>query len=456
MQGDFLQRVKPVRRSHAKFHAYLFAACLASAGSLQGQVSLGSAVDLALRSSDQVQAAEADQAKALAALSQSKDAYIPAVGFSTGAAKGTGFPLGDPSLVKFTAQGLLFNSSQPQYVHAAREALRASQFALDNVRQQVTLDAALSYTELATDEQSVAVLREEESAAGDMVRIMQDRSDAGLESRLALRKAQLRAAQARLKRLDLEARADVLRSHLAALTGIPRSTVHTKPEPLPPFPAMLSMEDAERLSEDSNAAVKSAFEMAKSKQFVAKGEHRVNFRPEIDLIAQYGYINDFNDYSRFYVRQLPANNAVGGVQIQVPLFNRVQSAKAHQADADAAKALHEANMQRSLASEQLVQLQRSVEQTEAAADIARIQHEISADNLEALRLREQQSGDANTPSVSPADTAGATVEERALLADSLSAEFQHTQAELEFMRAVGTLSDWARAALSGNPATTPH
>jgi hypothetical protein len=134
----------------------------------------------------------------------------------------------------------------------------------------------------------------------------------------------------------------------------------------------------------------------------------------------------------------------------------VQSAKAHQADADAAKALHEANMQRSLASEQLVQLQRSVEQTEAAADIARIQHEISADNLEALRLREQQGGDANTPSVSPADTAGATVEERNLLVDSLSAEFQHTQAELEFMRAVGTLADWAKAALSGNPAATPR
>ncbi len=424
-------------------------AAFACAGvACQAQVSLGTAIDLALRTSEQVKIAEAEQARARAALSEMKDAYVPSLGLTSGLAKGTGFSLSDPSVLKFTAQGLLFNASQPDYVRAAREAWRASQFSLENARQQVVLDTALTYAELDADAREGAALRQQEQASRDMVRVIQDRADAGLESRLASKKAQLRAAQARLKRLDLDARADVLREHLAGLIGLPAAGLMTDAASIPSFPPLPPVADA-RVAALSSASVQSALQEAKSKQAYAKGQHSVNFRPEIDLLVQYGYISDFNDYSRFYNRELPASNLVAGVAIQLPLWNQTQDAKAREADAEAVKATHQAALQQSQASEQILQLRRAVEQTDAAAEVARLQAEIAADNLEALRLRAQQGGEVNGASVNPADVAGGQMEELGLKADAVAAEFEHTKAELQWMQAAGTLTAWAQSSLSG-------
>jgi outer membrane protein TolC len=368
---------------------------------------------------------------------------------TSGIAKGTGFPPGDPSTLKLTAQALVVNASQPQFIHAARQALNAAELSLKNVQQQIILDCALTYLELDAIHRETAALADEEKAAGDMVRIMQDRQAAGLESHLTMKKTQLRAAQARLKRLDMEAHADVLRQHLTTLTGIVGIGAQTETESAPPFPPASTVDES--AAAESNDAVRSAFAAAKSKQFFAKGQHRVNLHPEFDLLLQYGYLFDFNDYSRFYVNGLPPNNAVAGVAIVVPLFNRAQVAKAAQADADAVKAEREADLARSQVHEQIVQMHRAVEQTEAASDIARLQHEISQDTLEATRLRADQGGQVNGATVTPADVAASTIEERGLLTDAISAEFDHAKAELQWMRMIGTLNDWAKSALADAP-----
>jgi len=414
------------------------------------QISLGTAIDQALRTSEQVKIAEAEQARARAALSETKDAYVPSLGFTSGLAKGTGFSLGDPSVLKLMAQGLVFNASQPDYIRAAREAWRASQFSLERARQQVVLDVALTYAELDADAREGEALQQQEQASRDMVRVIQDRADSGLESKLASKRAQLRAAQARLKRLDLDARADVLREHLAGLIGQPAASITTDAASIPRFPALVPDADA-RIAALSSASVQSALEEAKSKRAYAKGQHSVNFRPEIDLLLQYGYISDFNDYSRFYNRELPASNLVAGVAIQLPLWNQAQNAKAHEADAEAVKATHEAALQQSQVSEQILQLRRAVEQTDAAAAVARLQDEIAADNLEALQVREQQGGEVNGASVNPADVAGGQMEELGLKADAVAAEFEHTKAELQWMHAVGSLTAWAQSTLSVSP-----
>ena len=446
---QFSQRLRSRCAPQArKIVLVLSALCAFSAMSF-AQVSLGSAIDLALRNSDRVKIAAAERNSAAAALSQVKDVFVPSLNFTSGLAKGTGFPPGDPSTIKLTAQALVINASQPQFIHAAREALNAAELSLKNVQQEVTLDCAQTYLDLDAIHREAAALKDEESAAGDMVRIMQDRHAAGLESALTIKKTQLRAAQARLKRLDLEARADVLRQHLTTLTGIVGIGAETQTASVPPFPATGTVDEA--AAAESNEAVRSAFAVAKSKQFFAKGQHRVNLHPEFDLLLQYGYLYDFNDYGRFYVHGLPPNNAVAGIAIVVPLFNRAQVAKAAQADADAVKAEREADLQRSQFHEQIVQMHRAVEQTDAASDIARLQHEISQDTLEATRLRSENGGQVNGATVTPADVAASTMEERGLLTDAISAEFDHVKAELQWMRMMGTLNDWAKSALADAP-----
>jgi outer membrane protein TolC len=423
-------------------------AWLCCGGAALGQVSLGSAIDLALRNSDQVKIAAAEQARAAAALSEMKDAYIPSLNFTSGLAKGTGFPPSDPSTVKLNAQGLVLNASQPQFIRAAREALHASDLALKNVQQQIVLDCALTYLELDSMDREIPVLKDEENAAAAMVRIMQARQNAGLESVLTGKKARLRAAQTRLKRLDLETRADVLRQHLVTLIGVPGLGLKTETASVPPFPPAPPNGVDEAAASASDLGVRGAYAAAKSKQYLAKGQHRITLHPEFDLLLQYGYLYDFNDYSQYYSHPLPPSNAVAGIAIIVPLFNRAQSAKAAEADAEAVKAVHEADLQESQLHEQIVQQHRAVEQTAAAADVAHLQHEISADTLEATRLRADQGGQANGATVTPADTAASTMEERGLLADSIAADFDHAKAELQWMRATGTLETWAKSALT--------
>ena len=74
------------------------------------QISLSSAVDLALKNSPKVRMAEADVAKAQASLDQLRDAYIPTVEGGSGLGPPSyGFPLGTPSIFNITSHSLVFS-----------------------------------------------------------------------------------------------------------------------------------------------------------------------------------------------------------------------------------------------------------------------------------------------------------------------------------------------------------
>jgi outer membrane protein TolC len=441
-------------------------ACMAFApvGAL-GQVSFGTAVDLALRNSAAVRIAEADQAKAKAALDEVKDAYIPSLTFGSGLAKGTGFPLGDPSVVRLVAQGLVFNDSQRDFIRASRDGLAATTLSVEDTRQQVILDTALSYAELDATENSLVALQEEESAAKDLVRITQERVQNGVDASVELKKAQLRAAQARLKRVDLEAQGDVLREHLEALTGIRGGAWRTAADTVPAFPPLAGDDESHQMAMDSNDAIKEVEKQASAKQHLAFAQHRVMWRPQIDLLLQYGYYSDFNNYSIYYQHPLPPNNIVAGVQITLPLFNVAQGARARQADADAAKAFRQVDLTKHQVSEDTVRLRRAVEQTDAAEDVARLQHELSQSQLEAIETQASSStGAPGVAPVTPKDAQAARIDERSLLTNYLAARLEHVKAELSLLRATGQLEAWARTAFSrgdgvdaksGSVATTP-
>ena len=77
-------------------------ACAAAAA--PAQISLITAVDLAVKSNPKVLMAQADVDKALATLQQLRDAYIPnIVGGSGIGPPSYGFPLGQPSIFNITS-----------------------------------------------------------------------------------------------------------------------------------------------------------------------------------------------------------------------------------------------------------------------------------------------------------------------------------------------------------------
>ena len=87
-------------------------ACLA--GMAPAQISMTSAVDLALRSDPRVKMAQADVAKAQATLAETHDAYVPTIGVSGGYGGSTGVPLSVPVVFSISSQSLLFNFSQKE------------------------------------------------------------------------------------------------------------------------------------------------------------------------------------------------------------------------------------------------------------------------------------------------------------------------------------------------------
>src|SRR5882762_921247 len=88
---------------------------LAASGAAQqiatdtARLSLPAAVDLALRTSPKVKMAQADVKKARAALSETKDAFIPIVDSTAGVGKSSGPPLAVPVVFSVAAQSLVFN-----------------------------------------------------------------------------------------------------------------------------------------------------------------------------------------------------------------------------------------------------------------------------------------------------------------------------------------------------------
>ncbi len=108
------------------------------------QISLGTAVFLAQQHSTAVRIAEADVVKAQAALSETRDVYVPSVTFSSGLpfVPTVGFLGGLPSIFSASMLSLVFSPSQRQYIKAARAGLTSASFSLKDAREQAALDAS--------------------------------------------------------------------------------------------------------------------------------------------------------------------------------------------------------------------------------------------------------------------------------------------------------------------------
>ena len=135
-------------------------------------------------------------------------------------------------------QSLVFSSSQRQYTKAARAGVEAANLALKDAREQVALDASTAYIEMDTVNTELTAARQQEEFATNLVRIETERSEAGVDSNLDLLQARLSAAQLRLKRLHLDARAATLAKQISVLTGMPVGSITPDHASIPEIPAI--------------------------------------------------------------------------------------------------------------------------------------------------------------------------------------------------------------------------
>jgi outer membrane protein TolC len=412
---------------------------------LNAQISLMTVVDLAQRNSTAVRIAQAEVSKASAAYSESKDGIIPSAIFSTGLPvfPAVGFTGSPPSIFSVNVQSLVFGVAQKRYIDAARLGVQAASVRLKDAREQAALDAATAYIELDTVNRELEAAQQQETYAGRLVRIEQERTEAGVDSTNDALQSQLSAAEIRLRRLHLETRAASLAKQLAVLTGLPVGSITPDHASIPEIPAVKASE-----AETDTYGVQSAQIIAQSKQLQAKGDREINYLPQMSLGLQYNRNTTLlNDVNSFFARPLPPNNFSSGFNIQVPIFDMVQRAKARGSAADALQATVEAEQAQRQNEIQIAELTASLRELDAVAEIASLKQQIAGNQLKTVLTQLQLgngtgSGPGSIPQLSPKAEQLARIDERQKAQDAMDAGFDLARARLNLLRALGHMEDW--------------
>jgi outer membrane protein TolC len=412
------------------------------------QISLSSAVDLALKNDPKVKMSEAVVRKAQAALSETKDVYIPAVIANGGYGKGIGVPTGLPQIFTLSSQSLLFNFSQHDNIRAAAAGLDSAKLELEDTREEVEEDVVVTYINLDNDERSLAVMTEEHGDATRLVTIAQDRYDAGQDTRMDLLQAQRTATQIELNQLNLQDEIATLSDHLSRLIGLPDDQLQAISSSIPELPSVQVAEGSE--SEPDSAGVQAAMASARSKQEQAFGEKRYLLRPQVSLNVNYTRIDTGqNDYTTYYPNFLgKSENAVSVyVSLEIPIYDRRHQDEANEARDEASRAYFESESQRDQFLEGRFKLKRSAVELAARSKLAGIDQDIAQEQLSAVLAQlSAASGSTGGPQMTPEDEQKARLKERAQTLDLLKAQFQLNQAKINLLRQTGQLDDWLKSA----------
>lgn len=425
----------------------------------QAQISLVSAVDLALKNNPRVRLAQADVDKSTAVLKESKDVYIPAISVGSGLGYSYGYPLGQPSVVNATLQSALLSWSQRDYIRAGRFGLQAAILNLNDARNAVEEDTVVTYLALDRDLAREQALDEQLARAEQLVTIVTDRLNAGVDTGIDLTQAKLTAAQIHLNYLNAQDERALDQQRLAHLIGLPPTNLATIPDSVPKFGA--ATEDQATVTLPESPTVQAAFASAEAKQRIAWGDAKKLYRPQIFLAAQYSLFAKFNNYELYFPR-LPNgqsvfqyNNAGIGIQMSWPVFDRTLKDKANESAADAAHAFADYDSARIKDQEGHAQLARSTRTLAAKAEIADLQQQLAYQQLAAIQTQLQASAaNPNAPQRTPKDQANAEVDERGKYVTMLNSRLDLQQAQVQLMRAQGNLDSWLRHA-AGTPAARP-
>ncbi len=420
---------------------------------LHGQISFTSAVNLALRNSPRVKMAEADIAKAIAVLSESRTVYIPQLNFGSGLGYSYGFPVGQPTLYNVGIQSLVFDQSQVNSIRAAKRALESAKYALVDARQGVAEDTALTYIALAFDRQRLTVLQQQQGIAIHLMEIVRARQQAEQDSAMELTRSRLTSARANLARLHTESDISSHLAHLSSLTGLPVEALAIDPDSIP---SASGIPDTKQEKEKGAVASKAAYLNAESKSQIASGDSRKLYRPQVSFTFRYDRYAEFNNYQDYYRKDsFHVNNLTVGTLVNLPIFNPQLKAKARESLADAMHARYDADRLKLEFLESRAKTIASLAELSAKSEIASLEREIAEQDLEVLQIRLQQGSGSLSPPATPKDEQNARLQERQKYIDLLEAEHQLYAAQISALRMTGQLEEWLRASVRGslNPQT---
>jgi outer membrane protein TolC len=284
--------------------------------------------------------------------------------------------------------------------------------------------------------------RQQQSFAADLLKIEEQRAEAGVDSNLDLLQTRLRVAELKLQTSHLETRAATLAKQLSTLTGLPVASILPDHASIPEIPALSA-----DLAPQPLAGIESANALARSKMIESKGDDLAWRRPQIGFGAIYNYdSNELNSYSTYYNHFTP-NNISFGLQISVPFFDFALRAKAKVSAAEALRAKAEAEQAQRQNDVQIATLTTSLRELDAQADIASLKQQIAGEQLKTVLAQMELGtgagvGPGAPPQVTPKAEQLARIDERQKIEDAMEAGFDLSKARLSLLRALGHMDDW--------------
>jgi outer membrane protein TolC len=401
-------------------------------------LTLKHSIELALQNSQDIQLAKIQSRVADNVANLTKSEFRPNLYVGSGAGYTYGIPSTPggqaPSVFNVTYSEQLLNEPLRGLEKEQEEQARAQRVLLDQMRGMVMARVASAYLELVKVRHSLELLRKEKDSAEKIVQVTQERQGEGFELPVEVTKAQLTRAQVVQRILQLEGRQDELEVFLRSQLGlVAEQTIEVTAEDLP---GSAEQEGANliALASQSSPSLLLAESDVKGKELRLIGEKRGNW-PTVQLVTLYQVLAKFNNYTQFLnnPNNFRYNNLNAGVNIQVPVFSSKTRANIALAEAnlDAAK-LNLAN-KRTQVSADVRQKSRKVQQADAAKEVARLELQLSQQNVSVLQ---SQFGEGKT---NLREVERARLDENEKWMAYLDSNFQRQQAQLELLRTAGQL-----------------
>jgi outer membrane protein TolC len=245
------------------------------------------------------------------------------------------------------------------------------------------------------------------------VSIVQDRLDAGMDTPMELKQGRRTSVQIRLQQLQLEDEIASLQDHFSQLLGLPADQFGTVANYTPPNLAFNVVDSARPNTYPDAPAVLSAKADARAKREQAIGDSRYTWRPQIAFSAQYRRISPFNGASTYYNLNGNYNQAYAALQIQLPFFDQTRKFKALESLADAQHAEHTVEYLREQQKITRMNLQHSISELAAKAELAELDQGIAQDQLNATLVQlPTGSGRASAPPMTLNDELKGRIQDR--------------------------------------------
>jgi len=400
------------------------------------QLTLKSAVELAVRNSRDLTLAKLQAELADKTAWVDRSAFLPNLSTGTGAEYSSGFPLapggGVPALFALAYSQQVYNPlAKGQYL-ADRERARAMTAGLDSVRDAVITRTATIYLDLTKVRHALEVLHKERLDSQKIVDLVRERVTAGFELSIEQTKAELNAARIEQRIAHEDGRDEELAGRLRDLLGLQQDQpLELVVEDLPPA-AEEPLPDLVSKALASSVELRQAEAERTAKDDILKGT-RGNRWPTVALVGNYSLLSNTNNFSQYF-NKFTRNNVNVGVQVNIPIFNPRTSAAMSVAQADVSAAEVELRAKRSQVELQVRAQAHLLRELELGRDVARLDLKLSQQSLALVQAQNDQ-GRSTLRELEQAH-----LEENDKWLAFLEADFQRQQAQLALLQSTGQVS----------------